>query len=122
MKFVLLALSFLSLPAFAAEESITYTCAEYKVPANRAKLLTLVVPAKIKEGKSFYMTVSLGENNGRAFRQLFNKQAVGITEDVMLNFEVKRERISGIVFMDELDQTALSYNGKDYRFDCGSQE
>lgn len=132
MKFVLIALSLLPTLAaadFSPDQPQVYTCQQL-VRANNSnraatsKLLVLTLPPyrQIKEGRPFQMNVTLSEMSGRVARQLFNKRASGLTEDVMLNFEVKGEQISGSLFMDELDQTTLRYNGKKYRFDCNSEE
>jgi hypothetical protein len=40
------------------------------------------------------------------------------TEDVMFNFENKARGISGMIFLDEYDQTSLTIDGQDLRFAC----
>ena len=70
------------------------------------------------EGKAiaYYLEV-LGEHQ----EPLFANIVFGVKEDVMLNFKSKagvQPKLSGLLYMDEADQTWVKLNGDELRFSC----
>lgn len=121
--FVFAAALGLTLPALAKSATV-YNCKQIKAgafgPAD--KILQVVIPASqtpvVREGQPFRVIISLFKAGSA--EPLFSLQGVGTTEDVMFDFAVKGQALSGTIFLDELDQTTLKIGGKTLSFDCGS--
>lgn len=113
MKKLFFALSLLIGPAAFAGES--YVCKEIG-RGNHVLKLTQVGDDDIQEGAKypFYLELYRG-------KKFMHSQYVTVTtEDVM--FEFQGHKLTGMIYLDELDQTHLTLNAKEYRFDCGTEE
>lgn len=115
MKLAIIALSLaLSAPAFAGQ---TYNCREIKSgvgPAAKSMLLTQIGNTPIVEGQPAYFNLKIADKGVI----IVNARAVAMVEDVMFQFEVKGQNISGTIYLDELDQTSLTLGQKNFRFEC----
>lgn len=113
-----IALFALTLFAPAAFAAGSYSCREIKPkygPATLSFQLKKIGVSAPAEGNFIRYTLEISERGAVIFRA----PAVATTEDVMLHFAVKGQRVYGTIFMDELDQTSLTLQGKNYRFNCG---
>ena len=105
-------------------ESVEYSCTEY---GGGSRTLLLRVPSDMNEGQK-YQNIVIQIKNGN--QVLFDtNRGTASTEDVHLFLSAKNgnKKLSGTLFMDELDQTSITLkNGKksrqSFRFDCGSEE
>lgn len=116
MKFaLLLALTILSATAFAGEK---YICRETGGDEYAPKkfILTQVSDDVIHEGKFYSFKLEIFEgNSGKAIVS----ESVNVrTEDVMFKFTNTAKKISGIIFLDEMDQTWVKVGKTEYHFDC----
>lgn len=120
MKSVFTALAFIvSSSAFAGQFSREqYICKESKrshsaTSVGMKMILTSTSRADV-EGRPIRYVLQVIKGN----KLVVEEQAYGEKNDVILNFAVKGKAISGMIFMDELDQTSLSLHGKELSFNC----
>jgi len=115
MKLALVALALtISAPAFAGQN---YNCREVKSgigPATKSVLLTQIGNLPIQEGQSYNYNLKIADRG----QVIVNERAVVTTEDVMFFFEVKGKRISGTVYMDELNQSSLTIGNQSFTLEC----
>lgn len=113
--------SILSVPVFAGSK---YICKELdsKDDVGRTLILTQVGHAKIEEGKHYNFQLELFQNYNST--PVLSEAVTVTTEDVQVffkNAKNKRTKLSGTIYLDELDQTSLTIRGPrklEYRFDC----
>lgn len=116
MKFVFaLLLASASTLSFAGEK---YICREIGGDEYQPKklIVTQVGDAPIKEGKVYSFKLEIFEGNSST--PIVSESVNVRTEDVMFRMTNTARKISGMIFMDELDQTSVSVGRKEYRFDC----
>ncbi len=104
--------------AFAAAGTLLI-CKEIPVVENapkRTMILRQFGADQLTEGQSYKFEFQMFENFNA--RPLIAVPVTVTTEDVMVNFVSLDGKLTGIVFKDELDQTAVHFNGEDIGFDC----
>src|SRR5688572_18330166 len=105
MKHVLmLALSLTSSMAFAGEKFICQQTDGDRYSPKKM-ILTQIGTAEIREGKPYSFKLEVFE--GRGSEAKISETVTVETEDVMFGFKNKVKKISGMIYLDELDQTWL---------------
>lgn len=121
---ILLALSALvalSSTAFAGDQ---FVCQGIK--GSEGNILNVnVLSSNSRDGENFPVHLILSNEDGVEF----DGKGVGEQEDVNFTFKAQARSaaneilsIEGQIYLDELDQTSVTFNGVDYRFDCDYQE
>jgi hypothetical protein len=113
MKFLFLLAITISSTAFAGEK---YICREIGGDeyAPKKMILTQVSDESIREGKFYPFKLEIFDSGKAIVSESVNVR----TEDVMFRFTNTAKKISGIIFLDELDQTSVSVGRTKYHFDC----
>jgi hypothetical protein len=112
---LVLALSILTSVAFAGEKYIC-TQADSEDFAPKKLVLTQIGHEEVQEGKTHSFKLELFQ--GRDRKALVSETVSVRTEDVMFSFSNKSKKISGMIYMDELDQTWLKIGKEEMHFDC----
>lgn len=115
MRFNLLALalsSLFSLSSFAVEK---YVCVEYDRGTGKLKQQTVVLTSldktPLKEGRPGKFLLELYQGAGTV--EAISTEGRADLEDVQLNFESVNKKVNFTIFLDELNESSLSINGKD---------
>ena len=119
MKAALSVLALVLSPLAHADETSKFVCQQTHLEAGQSRhtmVLKEIGAAPIKEGVEAKCQFLLFNDTDRA-PEIATVVSV-TTEDVMFNFESKKHGISGIIFLDEYDQTSATINGVDMRFTC----
>lgn len=105
-----------SITAFAGEKYICKEITENSWDSKKTMILTQVGNIDIKEGVKYNFTLEVYEGNSA--KAVVSEKVTVETEDVMFGFENKAKKISGMIYLDELDQTWLKVGKTETRFDC----
>lgn len=101
----------------SAQAGQKYICKEISPKLNpKTLVLTQIGNTRIVEGRQAKFKLEVFVKNTAA--PVISEIAVVETEDVMFAFQVKGKSIRGMIYLDELDQTSLTVNGKRFDFDC----
>lgn len=103
-----------SFAAFA-EDPVVCT-GNFETPKEMTFSYQDVTGQEVDEGESKPFSVEL--KNGD--ETLFSGEVDGTLEDVVLTF--KGGDLEGTVFLDELDQTSVTYQGTEYTFNCEMEQ
>lgn len=116
MKTALFALSALLLAAPSFAES--YTCAGIDGDEGKVLRVEALGSTNVPEGTRMPFRVEITHGD----RVLFGDEVTAVQSDVMLMFRNRRgqPRLSGTIYLDELNQTWIKAGGKEMRFDCDS--
>ncbi len=112
IAFLVLTASALS---FAGEK---YICKEKKESWESKKtfILTQIGDAQVKEGVKYSFILEVFEGNSS--KPVMTEKVIVETEDVLFGFKNTAKKISGMIYMDELEGSWLSIKGKKIYFDC----
>jgi hypothetical protein len=121
MKTALAALILISgfAQAALAENGTLLICKEITATENtpkRTMVLRQVGEDAIVEGNAYKFEFRLFAQY--ADKPVFSGPVTVTTKDVMVSFASADDSVQGIVFKDELDQTAVRIAGEDIGFDC----
>lgn len=105
-----------SITAFAGEKYICKEITENSWDSKRTLILTQVGNIEINEGVKYTFTLEVFEGNSS--KAIVSEKVTVETEDVMFAFSNKAKKISGMIYMDELDQTWLKVGKNEWHFDC----
>ena len=119
MKFFIALFAFvlISSSTFASDEKIT--CNEIVLmngDVSRTMVLTKISVRPLREGEKAPYKLELFK--GKKNILILSEKVIVETEDVQFMFENKAKKISGMIYMDELDQTSLTLKNEDINFDC----
>ena len=116
----LLASTLIATSSFAGERYLCHqTDAESTYEAQQYSpykiVLTQVGHDKIQEGKffPFYLEVYLDQT-----KPIFETAVNMRNEDVMMKFTNTAKKVSGMIYLDEMDQAYLTVGNKKMHFDC----
>jgi hypothetical protein len=116
MKFFIAA-SFLfsSIATFAGEKYICVQSGEYEYSPAKV-ILTQIGEGKVVEGNPtpFSLEIYTDYTTKPSVKEL----VYVTTEDVMFHFNNKAKKISGLIFMDELDEAHVKIGKKEIRMNC----
>lgn len=119
MKNLFLALITLtSSTAFAGEQ---YYChGNYETDASATLFVKVLSHDKITEGEKMEMLVVVRDGA----KTLFEGRVSAENEDVQVFLKSRRgqPKLSGMIFLDELDQTSINVAGEQMNFDCNPKE
>lgn len=105
-----------SLAQAARNDHGTYVCDVIKAgrltPTPRFTL-KMISPTRAPEGKPTKYLLEY-QQHGRVKSAV----AIAVEEDVMFQFHVPGKSISGMIYMDEMDQTTIEINGVEARYSC----
>ena len=105
-----------SVGAFAGEKYICKQITANSYDNKVTMVVTQVGDAKIEEGKTYSFTLELFETGNS--KPLVSEKVTVETEDVMFSISNKAKKITGMIYLDELDQAWLYVGTKKYDFDC----
>lgn len=105
-----------SISAFAGEKYICKEITENSWDSKKTMILTQVGDIEVKEGVKY--TFKLEVYEGNSSKPVVAENVTVETEDVMFGFNNKAKKISGMIYLDELDQTWLKVGKNETRFDC----
>jgi hypothetical protein len=113
MKFLFLLALTLSSAAFAGDK---YICTEIggEEYAPKKLVLTQIGNAKYEELKRFPYTLEIYASGKRLLLETVNVK----TEDVMVSITNSAKRISGTIYLDEMEASYLTIGSKKFKFDC----
>ncbi len=104
--------------ATSAFARVQYVCQEQGNRAPRTMILTQISTGRIQEGVKYVFGLELRDS--RTGTVLLAERVNVETEDVMFSFSNRQRTISGMIYLDELDQTWLEIGRNKLRFDCGA--
>ncbi len=116
MKLLIAAIILISsTQTFAGEK---YICKEKKESweSKTSFILTQIGDATLKEGEKYSFQLEVFEGNSG--RPLLSEKVTVQTEDVMFGFKNSAKKITGMIYLDELDASYLTIKGKTTHFDC----
>ena len=117
MKMLLAATTLLV--SFQSMAGIKYICKEQTKNSwdeKKTLVLTQVGNGRINEGRKYQFTLEVyGRNTSRP---LLAERVMVETEDVMFGFSNQAKGISGMIYLDELDQAWLRVGRSEVAFDC----
>jgi hypothetical protein len=100
----------------------TITCFQVAEEVAERGVKYAVVVKPIARSLSYTLQVARKRFPGGQYQDVLRTTVVAKAEDVMLFFRGKQPRVALNIYMDELDQTALSINGRDVaRMECRFQ-
>jgi|GEM_PF-6264150 len=116
MKNVLFALAAFTftIPAFAGEQ---YYCkGNYNTPESVTLFVKALSHDHAIEGETMEYLIVIRDGS----EELFKGHVTAESEDVMLSFKSRRgqPKLSGMIYMDELNQTWMKIPGKEMNFNC----
>lgn len=116
MKLLIAAIVLMSSTLTYAGEK--YICKEKKESweSKTSFILTQIGDAKITEGDKFAFKLEVFEGNSS--KPVLSEKVIVETEDVMFGFKNSAKKITGMIYMDELDASYLTIKGKTTHFDC----
>lgn len=104
-----------SLSSFAS--GYEFTCEQMYVDSNKLTMIIAQVgDTRMREAVAVPFTLKVLTADGVV---LIDESAEGSLEDVMLSFRVKGQRLRGMVYLDQLNESYLRVGGKTISFDCG---
>jgi hypothetical protein len=112
---LLFVLTILSATAFAGEK---YICTQIDGDeyAPKKMILTQVSDDTIHEGKFYPFKLEIFDGNSS--KAIVSESVNVRTEDVMFKFTNTAKKVSGIIFLDEMDQSHVKVGKTEYRFNC----
>lgn len=117
MKTLLAAMTlFISFQSIANTKYICKEMTRNSWDEKRTLILTQMGRGTIEEGKKYsFMLEVYGRNTSKS---ILTEKVVVETEDVMFGFSNHTKQISGMIYLDELDQTWLRVGRTEVRFNC----
>lgn len=109
--FLSLVVLFSSISAFAGQKFI---CKE--INGSKKLVLTQVSTTPVRGGIKSQFKLEIFERNSS--RPVYAAPVIVQTEDVMVAFENKAQQLSGMIYLDELDQTYVRIGRSELSFDC----
>lgn len=98
---------------------IKYICKEITKNSwdnKKTMILTQIGNASVEEGVKYPFQLEVFESGNS--RAILSEKVTVETEDVMFGFSNKAKKISGMIYLDELEETSLTVGKKEYRFNC----
>lgn len=107
--------------AFAdrSREAIQYICKELPNRGNFDKqtlVFTQIGTGNLTEGVKYPFKLQIFAKHNR--QPIVSTTVTVETEDVMFGFESKKDDLSGMIYLDELDQASLTIRNQTRNFDC----
>lgn len=100
---------------FSNAASTEYFCQGIYESAGTSLYVRTINDRRVSDGDTFRVFVELSRKD----QILFSGMGKGEIEDVNLQFSARSsEKLTGHIFLDEMDQTSVQWNGQDFRFDC----
>ncbi len=119
MKAILISLLSLGISTSAFASGTKYFCKETNSKpgaARRTVILTQFGDAKLEEGKTYAFGFQVFE--APAKNPILSTKVFVQTEDVMFAFDNRAEGISGMIYLDEMDQASVEIAGEKISLNC----
>lgn len=83
---------------------------------KKTMILTQIGHSSIEESVKYPFLLEVFESGNS--RPVLSEKVTVETEDVMFGFSNKAKKISGMIYLDELEETYLTIGKKEIRFNC----
>lgn len=119
MKAILISLMSLVMSSSAFASGAKYICKETGVKPGynkRTVVLTQFGDAEVKEGKTYAFGFQVFD--GVSKKPTLSTKVFVQTEDVLFAFGNREEAISGMIYLDEMDQASVEIAGEKLSLNC----
>jgi hypothetical protein len=101
--------------SFSQAASTEYFCQGIRGSEGTALYVRTIAPRRVSDGDTFSVFVELSRKD----QVLFAGMGKGEIEDVNFQFSARSEqKLTGHIYLDEMDQTSVTWNGQNFDFDC----